>query len=75
MHDRRFSRLPDFVRGPWSNNVAVYGGKGVQGADEEVLDLSSPREEEAETPMNRIRAETTVVLTVSERVDWRNDLF
>lgn len=44
--------------------------------EEEVMELSGPREEdEAETPINRIRAKTTVVLTISDRVDWRDDLF
>lgn len=55
--------------------MAVYGGKGAQGAEEEILELNGPQEEEIETPMNRIRAKTTVVLTVSERVDWQDDLF
>lgn len=59
----------------WSNNVAVYGGKSVQENEEESLDLRSPREEDMETPVNRIRAKTTVTLTVSDRVDWRDDLF
>ena len=78
-HDRSFNRLPESAHGApgeWSNNVAVYGGKGAQGS--EVMELSGAKleeEEEEETPMNRIRAKTTVVLTVSERVDWRDDLF
>ncbi len=55
-------------------NVAVYGGRGSQGTDEDTVELSSPREE-VETPKNRIRAKTTVVLTISNRVDWRDDLF
>lgn len=77
-HDRSFNRLHDSgkgVPGSWTNNVAVYGGKGAQGAEEEILELNGPQEEEIETPMNRIRAKTTVVLTVSERVDWQDDLF
>ena len=44
------------------------------GTGEESLELGSPREE-METPMNRIRAKTTVVMTVSQRVDWQKDLF
>ncbi|KAF6225969.1 hypothetical protein HO173_012636 [Letharia columbiana] len=77
-HDRCFNRLPDSGKvtlGSWTNNVAVYGGKGVQETEEEILELGSPREDEMETPMNRIRAKTTVVLTISERVDWQDDLF
>lgn len=31
--------------------------------------------DEGATPWNRIRAKTTVVLTVSERVDWKDHLF
>ena len=73
--DRSFSRLPESGNGTWTNNVAVYGGKGAQGTEEEVLELSSPSVEEVEPPMNRIRAETTVVLTISERMDWQDDLF
>ena len=75
--DRSFNRLPDSGNikiGSWTNNVAVYGGKSAQGTGEESLELESPREE-LETPMNRIRAKTTVVLTVSQRVDWQKDLF
>lgn len=54
--------------------MAVYGGKRVQGTEDEILQLASLREE-AETPINRIRAKTTVVLTVSKRVDWQDNLF
>ncbi len=78
-HDRTFNRLPDGrggIAGLWTNNVnvAVYGGRGSQGTDEDTVELSSPREE-VEMPKNRIRAKTTVVLTISNRVDWRDDLF
>ena len=47
----------------------------MQGDAEEILELANPLEEEVETPRNRIRAKTTVVLTISERVDWQDDLF
>ena len=42
-----------------------------------IVELDSPHGEEPEqhTPMNRIRAKTTVVLTISERVEWQDDLF
>lgn len=45
--------------------------------EENIVELGSPHEEELEqeTPMNRIRAKTTVVLTVSDRVEWQDDLF
>ncbi|KAL8767385.1 MAG: hypothetical protein Q9209_006075 [Squamulea sp. 1 TL-2023] len=64
-----FNRLQelssDGARSPWrQNSVAVFGGKG----DEEYGDTD-------EVPWNRIRAKTEVVLTISERVDWRDDLF
>ena len=77
-HDRSFNRLHESgksIHGSWTNGVAVYGGKGSPGAEEEILELNGHPEEEIETPMNRIRAKTTVVLTISERVDWQDDLF
>ena len=59
--------------------MAIYGGKGIgkDGVQEEVMEMGGEedREEEVETPVNRIRAKTTVVWTVSERVNWRDDLF
>ena len=55
--------------------MAVYGGKGAKETEEETLELSGRREEEVETPMNRIRARTTVVLTISERIDWQDNVF
>lgn len=55
--------------------MAVYGGMRLHGAEEEVVELSSPREEEVDTPINRIRAKTTVTLTISERIDWKDTLF
>ncbi|KAI4248656.1 MAG: hypothetical protein L6R42_009207, partial [Xanthoria sp. 1 TBL-2021] len=64
-----FNRLQelssDGTRSPWrQNSVAVIGGKG----DEEYGSTD-------EVPWNRIRAKTEVVLTISERVDWKDDLF
>ena len=67
--------MPESGQGTWSNDVAVYGGRRIHGAEEEVVELSSPREEEVDTPINRIRAKTTVTLTISERVDWKDRLF
>ena len=75
VYDRSFYRIPDSGKGTWSSDVAVYGGRRIHGAEEEVVELSSPREEEVDTPINRIRAKTTVTLTISERVDWRDRLF
>lgn len=57
-----------------SNTVAIYGGKAPSEMKEDIVELSSPYEE-VETPINRIRAKTTVVLEVSKRVDWQDDLF
>ena len=54
--------------------MAVYAGKRIQGSEEDTVELSSPIED-VETPMNRIRAKTTVVLTTSDRINWRDDLF
>ena len=70
--DRNFSRLPENGMSIWANDVAVCGGGRIHGTEEEVLELSSPVEQ---TPTNRIRAKTTVTLTVSERVDWKDNLF
>ena len=67
--------MPDSVKGNWSSDVAVYGGMRIHGSHEEVLELSGPREEEVDTPINRIRAKTTVTLTISERIDWKDRLF
>ena len=64
-----FNRLQelssDGAKSPWrQNSVAVVGGKG----EEEYPETD-------EVPWNRIRAKTEVILTISERVDWRDDLF
>ena len=59
---------------PWSkHNVKVYGGRrqGDEESDEVELGGATP----LETPMNRIRMKTTVVLTTSDRVDFQDDLF
>lgn len=81
-YDRSFNRLSDGggrQNGGWDpdvrNNVSVFGGKA--GVGEEVLEMDGrEREEEEEvTPWNRIRAKTTVTVTVSERVEWLDDLF
>ena len=53
-----------------ANGVAIYGGKE---AEDEMIELEQG--DEPETPMNRIRAKTTVVMTISDRVDWQDDLF
>ena len=62
----RLHELPsDEAQPPWrQNNVSVMGGK----RDEEY-------EANDEVPWNRIRADTEVVLTISDRVDWKDDLF
>lgn len=77
-HDRSFNRLPDnaskqeiYGSSSKTNGVTVYGGKDGRGTEEET-ELDGLEEE---TPMGRIRAKTTVVWTVSERVDWQDDLF
>ncbi|KAK4694299.1 hypothetical protein P7C71_g3261, partial [Lecanoromycetidae sp. Uapishka_2] len=76
-HDRSFNRLQDGSGdesgkgAPWRTNVSVHGGRVERNSDE-AFELGS---QEGETPINRIRAKTTVVLTISERVDWQIDLF
>ena len=54
--------------------MAVYAGRRSQGTDEDIMGSGSAQEV-IDTPSNRIRAITTVVLTVSERIEWRDDLF
>ncbi|KAI4183026.1 MAG: hypothetical protein L6R41_005636 [Letrouitia leprolyta] len=83
-----FNRLNEFSTslddsggtGLWnSNTVKVFGGtkpkrgSGGKGKREEV-ELED-HGSEAEVPLGRIRAKTEVVLTISDRVDWRDDLF
>lgn len=76
-----FNRLQDVSSGdgggprsPWrTNSVTVFGGK-VKGDGDEEIELTGG-DEEGEVPLGRIRAKTEVVLTISERVDWRDDLF
>ncbi|KAI4204796.1 MAG: hypothetical protein LQ350_000862 [Teloschistes chrysophthalmus] len=76
-----FNRLQEMSSGdggprsPWrTNSVTVFGGKGKGGGDgDEEIELTGG--EEGEVPLGRIRAKTEVVLTISERVDWRDDLF
>lgn len=50
------------------------GEETTMGKEEDTVKLSSPTEG-GETPMNRIRVKTTVVLTTSDRINWRDDLF
>ena len=76
--DSSYSRLqePDLVPGtaPWSkHNVKVYGGRRQGDAESDEVELGGAAP--LETPMNRIRMKTTVVLTISERVDFQDDLF
>ncbi|KAI4228432.1 MAG: hypothetical protein L6R36_001623 [Xanthoria steineri] len=64
-----FNRLhelaSDEAQPPWrQNNVSVKGGQ----RDQEY-------EAHDEVPWNRIRADTEVVLTISDRVGWKDDLF
>lgn len=57
--DRNFSRIADRgggTSGSCTNNVAAYGGKAVLETEDDLLELSGPREEDIETPINRIRA-------------------
>ncbi|KAL9600311.1 MAG: hypothetical protein Q9219_003261 [cf. Caloplaca sp. 3 TL-2023] len=71
-------------KSPWrANNVTVFGGtkkgnfKRGSGGGHNLGDEGDEEEggSENEIPLNRIRAKTEVVLTISERVDWRDDLF
>ena len=77
--DGSFNRLQESDRSgnhgsPWTNhNVNVYGGRRPGDAESNEYELGN--EAHFETPMNRIRAKTTVVLTISERVEYQDDLF
>lgn len=57
------------------HNVNVYGGRGAESDEFELGGRGGGEEARLETPMNRIRAKTTVVLTISERVEFQDDLF
>ena len=70
-----FNRLQelssDGARSPWrQNSVAVFGGRD---KTEEEMELAGTGD--LEVPWNRIRAKTSVVVSISERVDWQDDLF
>lgn len=77
--DGSFNRLQESDRSgnhgsAWTNhNVNVYGGRRPGDTESDEVELGN--EAQFETPMNRIRAKTTVVLTISERVDFQDDLF
>lgn len=77
--DGSFNRLQESDRSanhgsPWTNhNVNVYSGKRAGDVESDELELGN--QDTFETPMNRIRAKTTVVLTISERVEFLDDLF
>ncbi len=55
--------------------MRVYGGRRKGDAESDEVELGGREEGAMETPRNRIRKKTEVVLTISERVDWRDDLF
>ena len=75
--DSSYNRLqePDLTNtAPWSkHNVKVYGGRRQGDAESDEVELGGAAP--LETPMNRIRMKTTVVLTISDRVNFQNDLF
>lgn len=79
--DGSFNRLQESDRSgshgsPWTkHNVAVYGGRRARDAESDEFELEGDDGPHCETPMNRIRAKTTVVLTISERVEFQDDLF
>ena len=77
--DSSFNRLHETDQAgsqgwPWSkHNVEVHGGRRQGDAESDEVELDD--QAHSETPTNRIRAKTTVVLTISERVDFQDDLF
>ena len=75
-------------QGEWANSAAAYAGRRGHTQDEfgEEYNLGGgPGQLEGERPMStmmesevpagRIRAKTEVVISISDRVDWRDDLF
>jgi len=79
VHDRSFSRLPDDSSDVYrarkkKSEITVSGCREGRGKEDD-LELGRMKEEEPETPVGRIRAKTTVILTISERVEWQDDLF
>ena len=70
LHEVSTNNRPD--TSSWRHNVAVYGGKNVGSSDDYELGEGGTQ---LETPINRIRAKTTVVLTISERLEWKDELF
>ncbi|KAL8709355.1 MAG: hypothetical protein Q9220_005948 [cf. Caloplaca sp. 1 TL-2023] len=82
-----FNRLQEFSSngagggpGQWrTNSVSVFGGKNTRRGsanDHDRLEMGSDGGSVGEAvPWNRIRAKTEVVVNISERVDWQDDLF
>ncbi|KAL8916431.1 MAG: hypothetical protein Q9208_008517 [Pyrenodesmia sp. 3 TL-2023] len=54
------------------NSVTVLGGRPKGGSSGDDIEEG---ESEEDVPLGRIRAKTQVVVSISERVDWRDDLF
>lgn len=79
--DGFFNRLPEpsdrpgSDESPWktNHNASAYGGG--QSGDEDGDDVELGDQGHVETPINRIRAKTTVVLTISDRVEYQDNLF
>ncbi|KAL8948387.1 MAG: hypothetical protein Q9222_005428 [Ikaeria aurantiellina] len=63
---------------PWrTNSVAVFGGRDKRrgSANDDAFEEGSDGGGGEAVPWNRIRAKTEVVVNISERVDWQDDLF
>ena len=72
--DSTYNRLQEVSTSPWSkHNVKVYGGQRQGDAASDEVELGGAAQ--LETPMNRIRMKTEVVLTINDRVDFQDDLF
>ena len=62
----------------WNHKTDVYSGKKGKRkgeVNEEEIELGGNEDAGSPTPINRIKAQTTVVMKISERVDWQDDLF
>ncbi|KAL9131858.1 MAG: hypothetical protein Q9217_000304 [Psora testacea] len=75
-HNGSFNLLRegDSLKKPWTRNVAITGGGMDDGGSEEYdIDTRADRRTHFEVPTKGIRVRTTV--TITEGVDWRDDLF
>ncbi|KAL8761651.1 MAG: hypothetical protein Q9184_002235 [Pyrenodesmia sp. 2 TL-2023] len=70
---QEFSSTDEGAKLAWrQHSVTVLGGRPKRGSTGHDVEEG---ESEEDVPLGRIRAKTQVVVSISERVDWRDDLF